>query len=104
MFDEILLEGKHSLGSWQVKCGQVLPPMMAVSVRVLRIKGDFDPLDLVAQLDGRSQLQVHALLHCGQREEQKSLSINVLRQERRKGHLVMSAHSHIFKYPDRRAL
>ncbi len=44
----------------------------------LLIKRQLDPLNVVAQLDGRSQLQVHTLLHCREVEQQQCLSINLL--------------------------
>lgn len=44
----------------------------------LLIKCQLDPLDVVAQLDGRSQLQVHTLLHCWEVQQQQRLSVNLL--------------------------
>lgn len=44
----------------------------------LLIESELDPLDVVAQLDGRSQLQVHTLLHCGEVEQEQRLAINLL--------------------------
>lgn len=44
----------------------------------LLIKRQLDPLNVVAQLDGRSQLQVHTLLHCWEVQQQKCLSVNLL--------------------------
>lgn len=47
----------------------------------LLIKCQLDPLNVVAQLDGWSQLQIHTLLHCWQVQQQKCLSINLLIHE-----------------------
>lgn len=47
----------------------------------LLIKCQLDPLNVVAQLDGRAQLQVHTLLHCWEVQQQQRLSINLLIQE-----------------------
>lgn len=44
----------------------------------LLVEGHLDALDLVTQLDGGAQLQVHALLDGGQREQQQRLAVNVL--------------------------
>lgn len=48
------------------------------SVGVLFVEGDLDALDLVTQLDGGAELQVHALLHGGQSEQQQRLTVDVL--------------------------
>lgn len=47
----------------------------------LLIKCQLDPLDVVTELDGRSQLQVHTLLHCREVQQQQRLSVNFLIQE-----------------------
>lgn len=44
----------------------------------LLIKCQLDPLDVMAQLDGRSQLQVHAFLDCREVQQEQRLSINLL--------------------------
>lgn len=46
----------------------------------LLIKCQLDPLNVVAQLDGWSQLQVHTLLHCWKVQQQQRLSINLLKK------------------------
>lgn len=48
------------------------------SVGVLGIEGHLDPLYLVTQLDGWTQLQLHTLLDCGQGQQQQRLAIYVL--------------------------
>lgn len=40
-------------------------PLKVESVGILGIESHFNSLDLMAQLDGGSQLQLHALLHGG---------------------------------------
>lgn len=50
------------------------------SVGELSVEGHLDALDLVAQFDGGAQLQVHALLHGGQREQQQGLAVDVLQR------------------------
>lgn len=44
----------------------------------LLIKCQLDPLNVVAQLDGWSQLQVHTLLNCWEVQQQQRLSVNLL--------------------------
>lgn len=44
----------------------------------LLIKCQLDPLNVVAQFDGWSQLQVHALLHSWEIQQEKRLSVNLL--------------------------
>lgn len=44
----------------------------------LLIKCQLDPLNVVAQLDGWSQLQIHTLLHCWEVQQQQRLSVNLL--------------------------
>lgn len=51
------------------------------SVGVLCIESNFYSLDLVAQFDGWAQLQLHALLHRGQCQQQEGLAIDVLGEE-----------------------
>lgn len=46
----------------------------------LLVECQLDPLNVVAKLDGWSQLQIHTLLHGGEVEQQQSLSINLLRK------------------------
>ena len=48
------------------------------SVGKLLIKSKLDPLYVMAKLDGRAQLQVHALLNGGKGKEQKGLPIDLL--------------------------
>lgn len=48
------------------------------SVGVLCIESNFYSLDLVTQFDGGTKLQLHAFLHCWQRQQQKGLAIDVL--------------------------
>lgn len=48
------------------------------SVGVLGIESHLDPLDLMAQLDGGPQLQLHALLHCGEGQQQERLAVDIL--------------------------
>lgn len=47
----------------------------------LLIKCQFDPLNVVAQLYGWSQLQVHAFLDCWEIQQQQCLSINLLQTQ-----------------------
>lgn len=54
----------------------------AGSVGVLGVEGHLDPLNLVAELDGGTQLQLHALLHRGECQQQQRLPIDVLQGER----------------------
>lgn len=51
------------------------------SVGVLCIERNFYSLDLMAQFDGWTKLQLHAFLHRGQCQQQKGLAINVLRKK-----------------------
>lgn len=51
------------------------------SVGILCIESNFYSLNLVAQFDSWTQLQFHALLHRGQRQQQEGLPINVLGKE-----------------------
>lgn len=51
------------------------------SVGVLGIEGHLDPLYLVTQLDGWTQLQLHTLLDCGQGQQQQRLAIYVLQRQ-----------------------
>lgn len=51
------------------------------SVGILCIESNFHSLDLVAQFDGWTQLQLHALLHRGQCQQQEGLAIDVLGTE-----------------------
>lgn len=51
------------------------------SVGILCIESNFYSLDLVAQFDGWTQLQLHALLHRGQCQQQEGLAIDVLGKE-----------------------
>lgn len=55
-----------------------VPSERAASVGVLGVEGHFNPLDLMAQLDGGPQLQLHALLHRGQRQQEQRLPVDVL--------------------------
>ena len=50
----------------------------AGSVGVLGIESHLDPLDLVAQLDGGPQLQLQALLHRGEGQQQERLAVDIL--------------------------
>lgn len=50
----------------------------AVSVGILGVESHFHSLDLMAQLDGGPQLQLHALLHRGESQQQERLAVNVL--------------------------
>lgn len=54
------------------------PPRRGASVGILGVESHFNSLDLVAQLDGGPQLQLHALLHGGEGQQQERLPINVL--------------------------
>lgn len=48
--------------------------------RKLLVESQLDPLNVVAKLDGWSQLQVHTLLHSGEVQQQQRLSVNLLRE------------------------
>lgn len=54
----------------------------AGSVGILGIEGHLDPLNLVAKLDGGAQLQLHALLHGGESQQQERLPVDVMLGER----------------------
>lgn len=58
-------------------CSQQGAPLGS-SLGELLVEGDLDALDLVTQLDSGSQLQVHALLDGGQRQQQQRLAVDVL--------------------------
>lgn len=47
------------------------------------VEFQFDSFDMVTQLYGWSQFQVHTLLQCGQVEQKQSLSINLLKTQAR---------------------
>lgn len=66
----------------------------------LLIKRQLDPLDVVAKLDGRSQFQVHALLHCWQVQQEKRLSINFLKIQLSLAvsHSIVCSCSNVFMY------
>ena len=53
----------------------------AGSVGILGVEGHLDPLNLVAELDGGTQLQLHALLHRGECQQQQRLPVDVLQGE-----------------------
>lgn len=68
---------------WKVRINSPPLPRLLLVLQLrgkLLIKRQFDPLDVMAQLDGRPQLQVHALLHRRQIEQEKSLSVDLLRE------------------------
>lgn len=54
------------------------PPQRVESVGILGVESHFNSLDLMAQLDGGPQLQLHALLHGGESQQQERLTVNVL--------------------------
>lgn len=55
------------------------------SVGILSVKGNLDALDLVTEFDGRTELQLHALLHGGQSQQQQGLAVDVLSRNRDTG-------------------
>lgn len=48
------------------------------SVGILFIEREFDSLNLVAELDGWAQLEVHALLNSRKGQQEEGLAVNVL--------------------------
>lgn len=54
----------------------------------LLVKCQLDPLNVVAQLDGWSQLQIHALLYRWQVQQQQCLSIDLLNKTNKQKKLV----------------
>lgn len=58
------------------------PPLKVESVGILGVESHFNSLDLVAQLDGGPQLQLHALLHGGKCQQQERLPVDVLPENR----------------------
>lgn len=58
------------------------PPLRVESVGVLGVESHLHSLDLMAQLDGGPQLQLHALLHGGKRQQQERLPVDVLPENR----------------------
>lgn len=68
---------RHNLGTKVTGTGKW---QSAWSVGVLGIESQFDPLDLVAQLDGGTEFEVHALLDGRQGQQEESLAVNVLQK------------------------
>lgn len=54
------------------------PSREAESVGILRVESHFNSLDLMAQFNSRSQLQLHALLHRRKSQQQERLAVDVL--------------------------
>lgn len=74
--DFFLKQLETTMAAWGICSQQGAPP--GSSFGELLVEGHLDALDLVTQLDGRSQLQVHALLDGGQRQQQQRLAVDVL--------------------------
>lgn len=69
----------HILGKSpkNVKCPTLLY-RRSPSAGKLLVKCQLDPLDVMAQLDGRAELQVHALLYSGKVQQKQRLTVNFL--------------------------
>lgn len=52
------------------------------SVCKLLVEGKFDPLNVMAEFNSWSKLQVHALLNSGQGQQQQCLAINFLSEDK----------------------
>lgn len=57
-------------------------PQSVESVGILGIESHFHSLNLMAQLDGGPQLQLHALLHRRESQQQERLAVNVLSENK----------------------
>lgn len=52
-------------------------------VSILGVEGHFDSFNLMAEFYGWSELKVHTFLNCRKGQQQQSLSINILEEEKK---------------------